>query len=168
MVAGVETDALERPTAATRSSGAALSNDRPTIPPLSYVGADPHHDPNRTGSHRVAHPPSCHTFLEGDRDIRQELDDARAVLWQRAGAVSEVLAYPNGMYNRRVQNLVRSMGFKAALSTIPGFFTRESNPLAIPRIEVDNTTVTDTRLQLSTSRASFYFLSSGLRSAASY
>jgi peptidoglycan/xylan/chitin deacetylase (PgdA/CDA1 family) len=124
----------------------------------------------RTGLIRIGSHTHRHATLssESDRDIRQELDDARISLWQHAGAVSDVLAYPNGMYNRRVQELIRSMGFKAAVSTIPGFFTRESNPLAVPRIAVDNTTVTDTGTQLSTSRASFYFLSSGLRSAASF
>jgi peptidoglycan/xylan/chitin deacetylase (PgdA/CDA1 family) len=124
----------------------------------------------RTGLIRIGSHTHRHATLssESDRDIRQELDDARTSLWKQAGALSDVLAYPNGMYNRRVQELVRSMGFKAALSTIPGFFTRESNRLAIPRIAVDNTTVTDTGSQLSTSRASFYFLSSGLRSAASF
>ncbi len=124
----------------------------------------------RTGLVRIGSHTHRHATLssESDRDIRQELDDARISLWQHAGAVSDVLAYPNGMYNRRVQELIHSMGFKAALSTIPGFFTRESNRLAVPRIAVDNTTVTDTGTQLSTSRASFYFLSSGLRSAASF
>src|SRR6185437_12648253 len=113
----------------------------------------------RTGLIRLGSHTHRHSTLssESDRDIRQELDDARISLWQQAEAVSDVLAYPNGMYNRRVQELVRSMGFKTALSTIPGFFTRESNPLAIPRIAVDNTTVTDTGMQLSNSRASFYF-----------
>ncbi|MHB1937656.1 MAG: polysaccharide deacetylase family protein [Acidobacteriaceae bacterium] len=124
----------------------------------------------RTGLIRIGSHTHRHAALssESDRDIRQELDNARAALWQNAGAVSEVLAYPNGMYNRRVQDLVRSMGFKSALSTIPGFFTRESHPLALPSIAVDNTTVTDAGLQLSTSRTSFYLLSSGLRSAASF
>jgi peptidoglycan/xylan/chitin deacetylase (PgdA/CDA1 family) len=124
----------------------------------------------RTGLIRIGSHTHRHATLssESDRDIRQELDDARITLWKHVGAVADVLAYPNGMYNRRVQELVRSMGFTTALSTIPGFFTRESNPLAIPRIAVDNTTVTDTGVQLSTSRASFYFLSSGLRSAASF
>ena len=124
----------------------------------------------RTGLIRLGSHTHRHATLssESDRDIRQELEDARISLWKQAGAVADILAYPNGMYNRRVQELVRSMGFKTALSTIPGFFTRESNPLAIPRIAVDNTTVTETGTQLSTSRTSFYFLSSGLRSAASY
>jgi peptidoglycan/xylan/chitin deacetylase (PgdA/CDA1 family) len=124
----------------------------------------------RTGLIRMGAHTSRHATLssENDRDMRQELEDCRTALWQHTGAVSEILAYPNGMYNRRVQDLVRSMGFKAALATFPGFFTRRSNPLAIPRIAVDNTTVTDTGLQLSSSRTSFYFLSSGLRSAASF
>ncbi|MHB1959197.1 MAG: polysaccharide deacetylase family protein [Acidobacteriaceae bacterium] len=124
----------------------------------------------RTGLIRIGSHTHRHAALssESDRDIRQELDDARAALRQHSGAVSEVLAYPNGMYNRRVQDLVRSMGFKAAFSTAPGFFTRQSNPLAIPRIAVDNTTVTDAGHRLSTGRASLYFLSAGLRSAASF
>ena len=119
----------------------------------------------RIGSHTHRH---ATLSSESDRDVRKELDDARASIWQQTGAAPEVLAYPNGMYHRRVQDLIRSMGYKAALSTIPGFCTRESNRLAIPRIAVDNSTVTDAGSQLSTSRASFYFLSSGLRSAASF
>ncbi|MES2221033.1 MAG: polysaccharide deacetylase family protein [Acidobacteriota bacterium] len=124
----------------------------------------------RTGLIRIASHTHRHATLssESDRDIRRELDDARIALWKHSGGASDVLAYPNGMYNRRVQELIRSMGFKAALSTVPGFLTRESNRLAIPRIAVDNTTVSDPSLQLSISRASFYFLSSGLRSAASF
>lgn len=124
----------------------------------------------RTGLIRMGAHTHRHATLssESDRDIRQELDDCRTALWRETGLISEILAYPNGMYNRRVQDLVRSLGFKAALATCPGFFTRHSNLLAIPRIAVDNTTVTDAGLRLSTSRTSLYFLSSGLRSAASF
>ncbi|MGH9616663.1 MAG: polysaccharide deacetylase family protein [Acidobacteriaceae bacterium] len=118
----------------------------------------------RIGSNTSRHATLC---SENDRDIRQELNQARTALWQHTNSASEVLAYPNGMYNRRVQDVVRSMGVKAAVASFPGFFTRHSNPLAIPRIAVDNSTVADAEHHLSTSRASFYFLSSGLRSAAS-
>ncbi len=124
----------------------------------------------RTGLIRMGSHTSRHATLssEPDRDIRQELEDSRTTLWQQTGAVSDILAYPNGMYNRRVQDMVRSMGFKAALATCPGFFSRRTNPLAIPRIPVDNTTVTNTGAELSISRTSVYFLSSGLRSAVSF
>ncbi|MEO6965923.1 MAG: polysaccharide deacetylase family protein [Acidobacteriaceae bacterium] len=122
----------------------------------------------RTGLIRMGSHTSRHATLssENDRDIRQELDDSRTVLWKHTGAVPDILAYPNGMYNRRVQGMAHAMGFKAALATSPGFVTLRSNPMAIPRIAVDNTTVTDAGVQLSTSQTSFYFLSSGLRSAA--
>lgn len=124
----------------------------------------------RTGLIHVGSHTSRHAALssETDRDIRQELEDSRTALWQNTGMVSEILAYPNGMYNRRVTDLVRSMGFKAALATFPGFVTRRSNLFAIPRIAVDNTTVTPAGAQLSASQASVYFLSSGLRSVASF
>jgi peptidoglycan/xylan/chitin deacetylase (PgdA/CDA1 family) len=118
----------------------------------------------RMGSHTSRH---ATLTSETDRDIRRELEDSRATLLERTGTISEIFAYPNGMYNRRVIDLVRSAGFKAALSTNPGTTNRKSNPFAIPRIAVDNTTVTDAEVKLSPSRTSVYFLSSPLRSATS-
>lgn len=124
----------------------------------------------RTGLVRMGSHTSRHATLssENDRDIRQELEDSLATLSKHTGEVPDILAYPNGMYDRRVQDVVRSTGFKAALATSPGFVTLHSSPMAIPRIAVDNTTVTDAGVQLSTSVASMYFLSSGLRSATSF
>jgi peptidoglycan/xylan/chitin deacetylase (PgdA/CDA1 family) len=113
----------------------------------------------------------CHTnrhatlTSETDRDVRMELENAQTALLKRTGISPTILAYPNGMYNRRVQELVRSMGFTAALSTEAGAVSRRSNPLAIPRIAIDDTTVTDANIRLSSSRTSVYFLSSRLRSA---
>ncbi len=114
------------------------------------------------GSHTSRH---ATLTSETDRDVRRELEDSRAALHEQTGEMPDVLAYPNGMYNRRVAELARMTGFKAALSTEPGMTRRRSNPFAIPRIAVDDTTVSDANAQLSPSRASVYFLSSRLRSA---
>jgi len=117
------------------------------------------------GSHTSRH---ATLTSETDRDIRRELEESRATLTEQTGVAPEIFAYPNGMYNRRVIELVRSAGYKAALSTNPGTTTKRSNPMAIPRIAVDDTTVTQADTQLSPSRTSLYFLSSRLRSAMSY
>ncbi|MEO6828695.1 MAG: polysaccharide deacetylase family protein [Acidobacteriaceae bacterium] len=116
------------------------------------------------GSHTVRH---ATLTSETDRDIRVELENSRATLLERTGVAPTILAYPNGMYNRRVAEMVRAAGYSAALSTHPGMASHRSNPLAIPRIAVDDTTVTDAGCRLSSSRASVYFLSSRLRSATS-
>ncbi len=118
----------------------------------------------RMGSHTSRH---ATLTSETDRDIRRELEDSRATLLERTGTVPEILAYPNGMYNRRVTELVRSAGFNTAVSTDPGTVNRSSDLLGIPRIAVDDTTVTNTNKQLSTSRTSVYFFSAGLRIAPS-
>lgn len=115
----------------------------------------------RMGSHTGRHatlPP------ESDRDARRDLEDSRAMLRRQTGTVSDIFAYPNGMYNQRIKDLVRAAGFTAAVSTRSGTVSRHSDPFSIPRIAVDDTTVADAHTSLSPSRASVYFLSSWLRS----
>lgn len=124
-----------------------------------------HTDLIRLGSHTSRH---ATLSSEADRDIRRELEDSRASLWEHTGIVPEILAYPNGMHNRRVLDLVRSVGFKAALATHPGLVNRHSNPLSISRISIDDTTVSNADLQFSPSQTSVYFLNSWIRSAASF
>jgi peptidoglycan/xylan/chitin deacetylase (PgdA/CDA1 family) len=118
----------------------------------------------RMGSHTSRH---AALTSETDRDIRRELEDSRTTLLERTGVDSRIIAYPNGMYNRRVVELVRQAGFKAGLTTDPGAVSRRSNLLTIPRIAVDDTTVTNAGIRLSPSRTYVYFLSSRLRSTTS-
>ncbi|MHB8302234.1 MAG: polysaccharide deacetylase family protein [Acidobacteriaceae bacterium] len=116
------------------------------------------------GSHTCRH--STLTSEMG-RDIRRELEESRTVIHQHTGVLPNLLAYPNGMYNRQVIDRVRTAGFQAAVATHPGLPCRTSNRFCIPRIAIDDTTVTDANLHLSPSRTSAYFVSSWLRSAAS-
>lgn len=116
----------------------------------------------RIGSHTGRH---ASLTSETDRDIRRELADSRTTLMDKMGSLPDILAYPNGMYNRRVVELVRGAGFRYALATDSGITTPRANPLAIPRVAVDDTTVTEAGVRLSANRASVYFLSSGLRPA---
>lgn len=122
----------------------------------------------RTGLIRLGSHTSRHATLssETDRDIRQELEGSRTAIRENTGADAALLAYPNGMHNRRVLEVVRSAGFHAAMTNRPGLITPHSNRFATPRVVVSDGTVTDADLQLSPSRTSVYFLSSWLRSAA--
>lgn len=112
------------------------------------------------GSHTGRH---VSLTSETDREIRRELETSREMLASRTGSHSSAFAYPNGMYDSRVASVVRSVGFTTAVSTDFGAATRKSNPMAIPRIAIDDTTVSDTHAQLSTSRTEVYFVRSALR-----
>ncbi len=124
-----------------------------------------------TGLVRMGSHTSRHATLpsETDRDIRRELEDSRQKLWEQTGVVPEMLTYPNGLYNRRVLDLVGSAGFRAALTAQPGLVNRRSNNLCIPRIAVraaeEEMATTRGKVEFSSSRTSIYFLSSSLRSA---
>ncbi len=125
----------------------------------------------RTGLIRLGSHTSRHATLpsESDRDIRRELDDSRKRIWEKTGAVAEILSYPNGMYDRRVMELVQSAGFHSALTGQAGLVHPRSNPMCIPRIAVraavDDMAAARGEIHFSSSRTSVYFLSSWLKSA---
>lgn len=116
----------------------------------------------RVGSHTCRH---ATLSAENARDIRRELEESRTILCDQTGVLPTLLAYPNGMYNRQVIDIVRTTGFQAAFATQPGLASSRSHRFSMPRIAIDDTTVTNADMQLSTSRTSAHFVSSWLRSA---
>jgi peptidoglycan/xylan/chitin deacetylase (PgdA/CDA1 family) len=90
----------------------------------------------RTGLIRAGSHTNRHAILpvESDSEIRREVEDSRNAIWQHTGTVPEILSYPNGMYNRRVLELVRSLGIRLALTGDPGLITPHTNRWSIPRI----------------------------------
>lgn len=124
----------------------------------------------RTGLVRMGSHTSRHATLpsETDRDIRRELEDSRRSLWEHTGEAPEIMTYPNGMWNRRVLDVVRSVGFRTAITDRPGLVSRHSNLYSIPRIAVQ-AAVEDLavrgKMQFSPSRTSIYFFNSWLKSA---
>jgi peptidoglycan/xylan/chitin deacetylase (PgdA/CDA1 family) len=116
------------------------------------------------GSHTRRH---ASLPAETDRDIRREVEDSRNEIFMQTGQIPRTFAYPNGLYDARVADLVREAGYRAAVSTNFAVTTKKCNPLAIPRIAVDDTTVADASAQLSPARTSVYFVRCGLRPALS-
>jgi len=115
----------------------------------------------RIGSHTLRH---ATLSAENARDIRRELEDSRALLFDQTGVLPSTLAYPNGMFNRQVIDIVRATGFQAALATQPGLASNRCHRFAMPRIAIDDISVTNADVQLSASRTSAHFARSWLRS----
>ena len=79
------------------------------------------------GSHTLSHP-----------DLTTiSLDDARRQIFDSKGEW-EVFCYPAGKFNDDVVNLVREVGYVAAVTTKIGIARENSNLLALPRVRVEN------------------------------
>jgi peptidoglycan/xylan/chitin deacetylase (PgdA/CDA1 family) len=69
-----------------------------------------------------------------DGEIAEQLARSREELQQRFGAPVWFLSYPFGDYDQRVQRLAASIGYKAALTTIPGFNDADCDRYALRRV----------------------------------
>jgi peptidoglycan/xylan/chitin deacetylase (PgdA/CDA1 family) len=117
----------------------------------------------QVGTHTAGH---ATLTSESDRDIRQELEDSRHSIWSHTGLRVDAVSYPNGAYNRRVMDVVRSTGLRYGLTGIPGWVTRRTLPLAVPRIAVrsavERMAAARGEMEFAPGRTTVYFLSSWL------
>jgi peptidoglycan/xylan/chitin deacetylase (PgdA/CDA1 family) len=88
----------------------------------------------QVGAHTVSHPILARLQTQ---QARQEIDDSRRQLQDIVGAPVTLFAYPNGKpatdYCPRDVELVRELGFTAAVSTAWGVAQRSSSPWELPR-----------------------------------
>ena len=72
-----------------------------------------------------------------DSEAEAEIAEGRNRLQTLIGAPVDVFAYPNGKpgrdYDRRHVDMVKKLGFKAAVSTAPGVVQQGSSCLELPR-----------------------------------
>ena len=67
----------------------------------------------------------------------QEIVSSREAIQQKLGSSCEFFSYPNGGYSEQVRDLVAQAGYKYAfLNQEPGVWTRDSDPFLIPRVNV--------------------------------
>ena len=100
-----------------------------------------------------------HATLTGEQQsvMVQELCSSRDVLELHTGVAPRYLSYPNGKYNELVMQLAAEAGYTHGLTTKHGFYNPSRSSLAIPRIAIDDTIVTDTNDRLHAGRTSLHF-----------
>lgn len=94
------------------------------------------------GSHSQSHP--LLTQIPFDAALR-ELAASRTAIEQMLGKPCTLLAYPNGSYAPEVRQAVTDAGYRAAFAVMPGAWTADCDPLAIPRINIWEGEVADSR-----------------------
>ena len=92
------------------------------------------------GSHTVTHPILTQIPVEA---VRDELIESRLEIEKRLGAACEMFAYPNGNNNEEVRECAVAAGYSIAFTTEQGCWTRASELLRVPRINVSDQKLTD-------------------------
>lgn len=76
----------------------------------------------------------------------KEVTGSREMIEQRLEALCNLFAYPNGDYSEEVCELVQEAGYRYAfLNQDPGVWTRECDPYRVPRVNVCEYHLVDTR-----------------------
>jgi len=73
---------------------------------------------------------------------RSELLESKASVERALGKSCDSFAYPNGNHSAATRRLVAEAGFKLAFTTERGTWTTETDPLAIPRVNISESDVT--------------------------
>jgi peptidoglycan/xylan/chitin deacetylase (PgdA/CDA1 family) len=73
---------------------------------------------------------------------RQEIRESRLAIEAALNKRCGMFAYPNGNYSPAVQQMLRDEGFTAAFTTEQGAWIPGADPLAIPRVNVSDSSVT--------------------------
>lgn len=87
----------------------------------------------RIGSHTLSHPILTHIAPEC---VFGELRNARDQIEKRIPAPCRMFAYPNGSKSDHIRELVAQADYDLAFTTEPGFWTRNTNPFLVPRVNV--------------------------------
>ncbi len=89
------------------------------------------------GSHTVSH---VDLTTLSDRDALRELVDSRRALERKLGHPVLWLAYPGGAYDGRTERLACRAGYRLAATTAPGSTQVATEPLALRRLRILDTT----------------------------
>jgi peptidoglycan/xylan/chitin deacetylase (PgdA/CDA1 family) len=88
------------------------------------------------GGHTRTHP----RLIDLTPDLAgAEIRDGKREIEDRLGRAVRYFAYPHGLLNNEVRNIVEESGFSLACSTRSGFNRRNTDPYVLHRIEVYGT-----------------------------
>jgi len=88
------------------------------------------------GSHTISHKwlPSM-----GTERLKEELADSKAILEEKTGKPVDILCYPVGAHDDRVEREAGLAGYRCAVATNPGRFAPIDDIYAIKRIRISRT-----------------------------
>ena len=92
----------------------------------------------RIGSHTMSH---CDLTSIREEDYQRELAESKRLLEQRFKTHIESIAYPYGLYNEKIVNLVKEYGYKEGVTANLGVNTKKTydkNPMIMYRIGIFN------------------------------
>ncbi len=69
----------------------------------------------------------------GEEDIRRQINNSIALMRERLGIETKLIAYPFGEYNEKFKHVVKSMGFDAAFGQQSGVAYSGDDLFALPR-----------------------------------
>lgn len=92
-------------------------------------------------SHTLSHLPL--TSLEPEQ-LRAEIFESKRILEEGLGKKVNYFAYPYGVYNEEIVNLVAQAGYRLAFSTRPGSELRASEQLILRRVTISGFDTIDT------------------------
>lgn len=75
-------------------------------------------------------------------NAKEEILFSKKRLQEELDAPLNIFAYPNGQpsdYTPEIVSIIQEVGFRAALTTIPGAIGKNAHPYLLPRITLDNT-----------------------------
>jgi len=87
------------------------------------------------GCHTRTHP-RLPEIADSPRLLLDEVGGARRKLQRQLGTSVDYFAYPYGLFDNRVKDVVSDAGFRAACSVRAGFSRPETDLMALPRIDV--------------------------------
>jgi peptidoglycan/xylan/chitin deacetylase (PgdA/CDA1 family) len=91
------------------------------------------------GSHTLNH---AHLPETPGADAAREVADSRARLEQTLGEPCQAFAYPYGEWDLRIRDLVERAGYDIACTTLRAAARPDSDPLALPRINIRRYNIT--------------------------
>jgi len=71
-----------------------------------------------------------------DLEVHHEVVESREIIRSRTGVTPEFFAYPYGLWNDRVRDVVRTAGYRAAFTLEDGRHATPTDPWTLPRLSV--------------------------------
>ncbi|MEO6803932.1 MAG: polysaccharide deacetylase family protein [Granulicella sp.] len=105
------------------------------------------------GSHTANH---ATLNVESRAVIERELWDSRDLIAAKLGASPRYLSYPNGAYNQSVMLLAHEAGYSHAFTTKHGGVDQTMEAMAVPRVAIDNTVLTNEAGRLHVARTALH------------